>query len=258
MDLEHLAALRAHELNAALGLLRRHGASHSRLLEIGAGTGQQAKTLAAAGYEVTAIDLPGSRYASARVWPVIEYDGTTLPFADNSFDIVFSSNVLEHIADTDGMQREIARVLTPGGIAVHVLPSPTWRVVTMLAHYPWLVVAAGAALKRRVAQSSAPTPADCNAARVRPSWRRIAYAHRHGEHGNALSEAFHFRRHRWLQVFQRNGFHVTETAASGLLYSGYAVLGQHLSLPVRSRIARWIGSACHLFVMRRPDEHSGQ
>lgn len=257
MDLEHLAALRAHELNAALGLLRRHGTNHGRLLEIGAGTGQQAKALAAAGYDVTAIDLPGSRYASARVWPVIEYDGTTLPFADNSFDIIFSSNVLEHIADTDGMQREIARVLTPGGIAVHVLPSPTWRVVTMLAHYPWLIVAACAMLKKPVEEHANRATADNQPPSKRPSWRRIAYACRHGEHGNALTEPWHFRRSRWQQVFERNGFQISQTVASGLFYSGYAVFGKGLNLASRKRLARCFGSACHIFVMRRANGRAG-
>lgn len=257
MDLDHLAALRAHELNAALDLLRRHGAVRGKLLEIGAGTGQQARALAASGYDVTAIDLPDSRYASARVWPVIDYDGTALPFADARFDIVFSSNVLEHIPDTDRMQREIARVLKPGGIAVHVLPSPTWRIVTMLAHYPWLIVAACATLKKPAQEHGNRATADSPPPGKRPSWRRIAYACRHGEHGNALTEPWHFRLTRWQQVFERNGFQITQTVASGLFYSGYAVFGKVLRLASRKRLARCFGSACHIFVMRRANGRGG-
>jgi protein-L-isoaspartate O-methyltransferase len=45
------------------------------VLEVGAGTGQQASVLDAAGYEVLAIDLTTSHYRSKRVYDVVEYDG---------------------------------------------------------------------------------------------------------------------------------------------------------------------------------------
>ena len=37
-------------------------------------------------------------------------DGSRLPFADGSFDIVFSNSVIEHVADHPSLAREIARV----------------------------------------------------------------------------------------------------------------------------------------------------
>jgi phosphoethanolamine N-methyltransferase len=39
-----------------------------------------------------------------------------LPFADASFDLVFSKDALLHVADKDGIFREIFRVLKPGGV----------------------------------------------------------------------------------------------------------------------------------------------
>ena len=38
-----------------------------------------------------------------------------LPFEDDTFDVVFSHGVLHHVPDIDGGQREIHRVLKPGG-----------------------------------------------------------------------------------------------------------------------------------------------
>jgi len=56
---------------------------------------------AALGLDVLAGDLEGS-----------------LPFADDSIDLVVSNQVIEHLADTDSFVAEIRRVLRPGGMAV--------------------------------------------------------------------------------------------------------------------------------------------
>jgi SAM-dependent methyltransferase len=45
------------------------------------------------------------------------------PFPDTSFDVVVSNQVGEHVADLGLFVRENARVLRPGGFAVHVFPT---------------------------------------------------------------------------------------------------------------------------------------
>jgi ubiquinone/menaquinone biosynthesis C-methylase UbiE len=110
-----------------------------KLLEIGSGVGWQAKRFADVSYEVEAVDLKDSRYRDVRVCPVREYDGHHLPLPEKSFDIVFSSSVLEHIPHLELYKTEIHRVLKPGGKVVHVVPSATWRLWTSLAHYPYLI-----------------------------------------------------------------------------------------------------------------------
>lgn len=49
-------------------------------------------------------------------------DITSLPFLDNSYDLVFASHVLEHVHDDKAAIGEIARILAPGGMAI--LPVP--------------------------------------------------------------------------------------------------------------------------------------
>ena len=55
-------------------------------------------------------------------------DGLQLPFADDSFDVVICSEVLEHIPDFEGVLAEIDRVLKPGGIFAATVPAffPEW------------------------------------------------------------------------------------------------------------------------------------
>ncbi|MFA5793497.1 MAG: methyltransferase domain-containing protein [Candidatus Brocadiia bacterium] len=50
-------------------------------------------------------------------------DAQTLPFPDDSFDIVVSSEVLEHIYDKQAAIKEIYRVLKPGGRFIFSTPS---------------------------------------------------------------------------------------------------------------------------------------
>ncbi len=48
-------------------------------------------------------------------------------FADNTFDLVFSSNMLEHIPDVDLCLRECRRVLKSDGLMLHTMPSRWWK-----------------------------------------------------------------------------------------------------------------------------------
>jgi SAM-dependent methyltransferase len=93
------------------------------VLEIGCGTGVHARLLAAAGARLSAVDLTPTaveltqrRLALASLTAdVREADAESLPFADASFDFVWSWGVIHHSEHTDRVIAEIARVLRPGG-----------------------------------------------------------------------------------------------------------------------------------------------
>jgi SAM-dependent methyltransferase len=70
--------------------------------------------LVAAGLRKAHAELPSARLLRA--------DACSLPLADESVDAVVSANLLEHIADDRAALSEVARVLTPGGTAVIVVP----------------------------------------------------------------------------------------------------------------------------------------
>jgi ubiquinone/menaquinone biosynthesis C-methylase UbiE len=98
------------------------------VLEIGAGSGQCSRWLAGRGARVVASDLSGGMVAtglrvsagladgSAGRVPFVQCDGRSLPFADASFDVVFTAyGVVPFVADSDAVMAEAARVLRPGG-----------------------------------------------------------------------------------------------------------------------------------------------
>jgi SAM-dependent methyltransferase len=95
------------------------------VLEVGSGTGVHARLLAEAGARLTAIDLTPTAVELTRRRLelhdldaiVCEADAEELPFADGSFDFVWSWGVIHHPAHTERAIAEIARVLRPGGRA---------------------------------------------------------------------------------------------------------------------------------------------
>lgn len=97
----------------------------ARLLEIGCGMGTDLLQFARGGAQVTGVDLtPRSveiSKARFRLYGMradfLVTDGERLPFADESFDVVYSNGVLHHTPGTARAIREVHRVLRRGGTA---------------------------------------------------------------------------------------------------------------------------------------------
>jgi len=226
----------------------------ARVLELGAGTGQQSRELAARGFVVEAVELPDSNYAGDRLFRVTEYDGRHIPFPDRSFDIVYSSNVLEHVPDLGEMHKEIRRVLRSDGRAVHVLPTHAWRFWTTLSAFPAGVQGA-LSLRSQLRPRWPPSPREVRrlSGAGLQAGRHFAAAfnqRRHGERGNLLTETWLFLPEWWRRNFRQNGFEILRDEPMGLFYTGNMMFGSRWSLARRARLARVLGSACHIFELR--------
>jgi SAM-dependent methyltransferase len=105
----------------------------AHVLEVGCGAGYGAHHLAAAVDTVTATDPSAQAIAYARAkYPGVNFEqaeGTRLPFAADSFDVVLSFQVIEHIADARSYLREIRRVLKPAGLFYCTTPNRRLRLL---------------------------------------------------------------------------------------------------------------------------------
>jgi len=250
---EHLDRLR----HAELDMVREWIKPYKKVLEIGGGSGYLASVLSSWGCEITCLDLPGSGSGIIRHFPVQEYDGRHLPFPDGQFDVVFSSNVLEHVEALDELLAETRRVLNPDGVAVHFMPSSAWRWWTSVLHYVyvlrsawWILVGLRKGWPETSNEVQQARPR--NDIRLHDCWaliRRVMWAGAHGAFPNAFVELYTFTMRRWLHVFETNGFCPVQVRPNRLFYTGCALLPKW-SLDTRSRLSRILGSACHIYVLR--------
>lgn len=96
------------------------------MLEIGSGRGQLANFLQDRGYQITGSEVHDGYIDYARTTygiELVKLTGTALPFADNSFKVVISFDVFEHIPDSDTHLQEVHRVLAPDGVYLMGVPN---------------------------------------------------------------------------------------------------------------------------------------
>jgi ubiquinone/menaquinone biosynthesis C-methylase UbiE len=250
VQMTQLERLRRAELESVSGWFE----PGDRVLELGAGSGYQASLLAARGCEVTALDLPDRPHQLETHYPVQEYDGRTIPVPDESVDVVFSSHVLEHVYPLAALLEDTRRVMKPGGLAVHVLPTSTWRIWTSLAHYPFVLkmLLAGPAADSLVDMTSTGDAIRRHGA-LTATYKTLVHPFvAHGSHRNAIAEVRAFGKTRWRTLFARSGFAVVRALPTGLFYTGYGVLGG-VSIEQRHRMSWLLGSSSCAFVLQKTD-----
>jgi SAM-dependent methyltransferase len=99
------------------------------VLEIGCGVGTDLARFAKAGARVTGVDLSATATAIAKKnldvlgleGDIRVADGSRLPFAAGSFDVVYCHGVLQYSADPTAIVREAHRLLAPGGEAIFMV-----------------------------------------------------------------------------------------------------------------------------------------
>jgi SAM-dependent methyltransferase len=105
---------------------RFHLKKGDSLLDTGTGRAEMLNAFGNLGMKVEGCDLEAPP-ASLTRFTVKEFDLTKdkFPYENDTFDVVFSKSVLEHIYEPKHYLREIYRILAPGGILI--LLTPDWK-----------------------------------------------------------------------------------------------------------------------------------
>ncbi len=107
--------------------LNRKGIGGKKVLDAGCGVGFFSARLKEAGYEVTGMDISeqviqqaSQKYSDIRF--ICNPLDSAYPFADEEFDVIFSTEVIEHVIGTYEMFAEMNRVLKKGGYLILTTP----------------------------------------------------------------------------------------------------------------------------------------
>jgi 2-polyprenyl-3-methyl-5-hydroxy-6-metoxy-1,4-benzoquinol methylase len=164
-------------------------------LELGAGDGTQSLVISRHCDHLICTEVDNESFATLvgtgkqNALPNVEYqmcDAQDLSrYETRSFDLIFSSNVLEHVPDLGRCLLECSRVLADNGLMFHTMPSRWWKAFKLLL------------------------------APFKPTIPRV-----HGVSRNHVSEFHAFGRTAWISKFETNGFRVGDVI--GLpFYVGY-------------------------------------
>ncbi len=91
-----------------------------KLLDFGCGSKPYQSLFKVDSY--TGVDFNGDGHSHENEQIDFFYDGKTLPFDDNQFDSVFSTEVFEHVFNLEEILPEIRRVMKPGGLILVTCP----------------------------------------------------------------------------------------------------------------------------------------
>lgn len=105
-------------------------ATSGRVLDLGCGNGRIGGLIrkrVGSAWELVGVDRDPSETAlaeeSSSYSRVHTCDAALIPEPSESFDLVFSNSVLEHVPALSGVLREVRRLLRPGGYLVITVPS---------------------------------------------------------------------------------------------------------------------------------------
>lgn len=102
-----------------IDILKKHIEKGKRILEVGCATGYVQNKLDKG---VIGIDLTHSLLKKNKS-KVVCADALSIPFRDNSFDFVYSVNVLEHMDNPDKMIKECKRAAKKNGKIILITPN---------------------------------------------------------------------------------------------------------------------------------------
>jgi SAM-dependent methyltransferase len=193
-----------------------------RVLEIGGGAAGHGALFADMGATVVSSDLlePTALHAGLLIdfahgrsanHHYIAARAEALPIADGSFDMVFSSYVLEHVAAREQAAAEMWRVLRAGGVAVNLVPNVPDGIMSLL---------------RRVTVYEPRQIAKLVLKLTGLDWR-IFHRHAqpdlailpHGEYRSVADELRHSTIANWDRIFTDAGFTISHR--SGIAHEGY-------------------------------------
>ena len=238
----YLHDLRREEANRIFENCPENTFNHT--LEIGAGDGFLSQILSRYTENLICTEINEDRLCKNELsnvrYQTLDAEKISEAFAPETFDLVFSSNLLEHLPNADKTLRGIHSILIDNGISIHVLPNRTWKITTVLCYIPNRItltidkLMAGRLFKRRPGHKfghSCKAKYGGNNQKIgRKKQSRLTKLFLppvHGISDNTFREFQAFGEKRWIQRFESAGFDIVATKKMPFT-SGYGFGFKHV------------------------------
>jgi len=243
--------IRMEELETALEIFSNE--KNLDILEIGGRDGFQANIISKKGHKVTSIDI---NPLSPQIHLVQKGDITKLDFADDSFDLIYSSNMLQEIYNIDKAFMEMKRVLKKDGIIIHIVPSSWWSIITNFWHYcliPKYLIKSNKIQQifnsKKVTNIDIQNNKEENKNSKSTTNLKKLFFHPLGANSSFVHEIFYFSKSYWKKSFNNNQFEIINEKNCPYFYSGYSVF-RFKFLSFRKFLGKLGMTSCFCFVMK--------
>jgi ubiquinone/menaquinone biosynthesis C-methylase UbiE/uncharacterized protein YozE (UPF0346 family) len=226
-------------------------------LEIGAGDGYQTTLLAPICRRFISSDLNFERLKKQYQVDGVEYkkldaDNLKGTFSDNTFDFIFSSNVLEHLSNRSSFLEETHRVLTDDSYAVHVVPGRGLKLSYLFLFYPHLVTLVVDRIlglfkgKKLLRGKGIDLENNINTKKTTSWFQKIFLPSIHGSYRSHKEEYVSWSKNQWTNLFGTHGFSVVQHI-KGPVFSGYGFGASFLR-----KMLAYVGFYSeHIFILKK-------
>ncbi|MCK5477105.1 MAG: class I SAM-dependent methyltransferase [Candidatus Aenigmarchaeota archaeon] len=147
-------------------------------------------------------------------------DAQNLCFKKNKFNVIYSSNVFEHIPNKHEALKEMTRVLKDDGVMIHIMPSRTWKILNFFGHYLNLLRSVIIMLILKKEKPPEKTINKKENVEEKKKIMRFFIPPIHGTYKTHFEEYICFGKNRWIVFFEKNNMKI-EKIIKMPLYSGY-------------------------------------
>ena len=259
---KYLHAIRKREIDLVFSLLTEGHFDSG--LEIGAGDGYQTTLLAQHINNLTSSDLNFERLkdelkVTRVLYKRVDADAIEGVFVNKVFDLVFSSNVLEHLRDPKKFLISSKPTIKDNGYAVHIVPSRHIKVSYLALYYPYLILllidrvigkikgrpffrGGNINLENNINSVAKPE-------RKKRKFLKILFPSPHGNYETHWQEYVAFGRKSWERMFINAGYTIV-SYRKGPAFSGYG-----FGLSRIRKVLETLGiSSEHIFILEKMSE----
>lgn len=207
--------IREKELELILNEIKLY--ADTSILEVGCGMGFQASVFQKISESFTSADVTYERlsHSGIRLKNFVKCSGEYLPFKGGVFDIVYMSQVLEHIKNRRRAIKEAKRVLNDrGGILTISAPTSFWKVLDVLKYYItlfcfYLPKFISSNYRRYISLKISTPTVNVSHVECKGGLRKLGtylLPKPHGEYRNNLEEFIAYRESSWIHLIEIPGF----------------------------------------------------